>query len=181
MGLVLNVLLGVSQNCLGGRQIPPVLNALWKAQVTGRSFIRDPAYGAIELLAERPEEALDRFLFGKDAAAWERLLLEIDVFGQQEDDSLLGLWRHHEGLRLEDAPVVLLAEHESPRTVAPSIADYIIWRGHAAAGDEAVSLARIWFDRNGLEQQLSPEEIAQAAASLPNPEERLERYFLEND
>jgi hypothetical protein len=65
--------------------------------------------------------------------------------------------------------------------VAPSIADYIIWRGHAAAGDEAVSLARIWFDRNGLEQQLSPEEIAQAAASLPNPEERLERYFLEND
>jgi hypothetical protein len=180
MGVVLSVLTGVSQNCLGGRRVPEVLRALWKAQVTGRSFIRDPAYGAIELLAERPEEALDRFLFGKDAAAWERLLAEIDVFAQQEDDSLLGLWRHHEGLALDDSPVVLLVENEAPRTVAPSIADYIVWRGHAAAGEEAVSLARIWFDRNGLEQELSPEEVAQAAASLPSVEERLERYFLDD-
>ncbi len=181
MGVVLDVLVGVSQNCLGGQRVPPVLRALWKAQVTGRSFIRDPAYGAIELLAERPVDALDRFLFGKDAAAWNRLLLEIDVFGQQEDDSLLGLWRHRDGLGLEEAPVVLLAENESPRIVAPSIADYIIWRGHAAAGEEAVSLARVWFDRNGLEQLLSPEEVARAAAALPSAEERLERYFLESD
>jgi hypothetical protein len=181
MGVVLDALVGVSRDCLGGRRVPPILRALWKAQLTGRSFIRDPAYGAIELLAERPVDALDRFLFGKDAAAWNRLLLEIDVFGQQEDDSLLGLWRHSEGLGLEEAPVVLLIENESPRIVAPSIADYIIWRGHAAAGEEAVSLARVWFDRNGLEQLLSPEEVAQMAASLPSAEERLERYFLESD
>jgi hypothetical protein len=171
-----DVLAKVRKNCLSNEPVPKTLEVLWTAQLAKKSPIAD-RFGEITLI-DVIDDQLFRAYTTKTkgvaayvAAGYRRMFDEIAFVGRDDDGALLGYWRYKKGIKIAQAPIVVVDTEGQLEVTARTLEDHFV----AVAGDEAAEVTR-WFARHHILPRKSAGAVERSIATLPDPNERCQKW-----
>jgi hypothetical protein len=186
------VLREVSEVNLHGRPVPPVLRALWEAQLAFEDILRlsdcdaELFYGRHEAyeqlyLKDPPDQKMRR--------AYQRMFQEIGFIAYAVDPQMFGYWFYDNQVTVDRAPIVTLNSEGTFKLCDANLQDYLLL-GTMESGPENVRRLKRWFkehdiplssaawfkensrSRPGLEW-----DALHASRGLPHPDKRLWEYI----
>ena len=182
----------MSEVNLHGRPVPPVLRALWEAQLAGEDILRLSDCDA-ELFAGRHKAYEQLYLKDppdkKIRRAAQRMFQEIGFIAYSVDPQLFGYWFHDDQVTVERAPIVTLNSEGTFYLCDANLQDYLLL-GPYERQPENVRLLRRWFKEHNI--PLSPPawfkensrprprfewDALYASRGLPDPDKRLWEYI----
>jgi hypothetical protein len=173
------VLREVSEVNLRGQPVPPVLRALWEAQLAGE-MILGLGFNADEtLFAGKFQEDLMGWSFfntpdKKLRQATQKMLGEIGFISSGSDIVLLGYWFYDDAITVDRAPIVWIDTEGTYKLGGASLEDHLLLGAYEMRPDNVPAIKR-WLKRHNLPVR-SRRAIEQRCIGLPDPDERSWEY-----
>jgi hypothetical protein len=186
------ILREVSEVNLHGRPVPPVLRALWAAQLEGENILalsdvdnelfagKHKAYEKLYLKAP-PDKKVRR--------AYEKMFQEIGFIGHAVEPQMFGYWFYDDQVTVERAPMITLNSEGSFHLCDANLQDYLLL-GAYEREPENVPLLRRWFKEHDIpvsssawfKKHSAPRPRAEwdallARKELPDPEKRFGEHL----
>jgi hypothetical protein len=186
------ILREVSEVNLHGRPVPPVLRALWEAQLAFEDILRLSDCDA-ELFYGRHEAYEQLYLKDppdkKMRGAYQRMFQQIGFIAYAVDPQMFGYWFYDDQMTVERAPIVTLNSEGTFKLCDANLQDYLLL-GAMESGPENVRRLRRWFKEHDIplssaawfKENSRPRprfewDALHASRGLPHPDKRLWEYI----
>ena len=186
------ILKKVSNNCLKGQEVPPVLAALWEKYLKQDKPLTLGQGGgtSLTLLSEISDDFLNGFNDTDDTIvnkAFDKLCEEICFIGKESEGEFVGLWQPSPDIPLSEAIVVKIDLECSFWELGDNLADYIIQtfldliepnsEDYCEKSHQSYQDWCQFFDSKQITYQASPDDIWDGVEDLPSLEERFEACY----
>jgi hypothetical protein len=182
----------VSEVNLHGRPVPPVLRALWEAQLAGEDILRlsdcdaELFYGRHEAyeqlyLKDPPDKKIRR--------AAQRMFQEIGFIAYSVDPQMFGYWFYDDQVTVDRAPIVSLNSEGTFHLCDANLQDYLLLGAFEHQPKNVRRLRRwfkehniplsssAWFKENSRPRPRFEWDALLASRGLPDPDKRFWEYI----
>lgn len=164
----------VSVNCLHKQAVPAVLRKIWEEY--NEEDWTSGLLGSFAFLPLGSMKETDLELFrSKNSKDWGKLLDQMAVFAMHEDGHYACYWLHEKGMKLEEAPIILLDTDATFHVRAESIQDFMIYEA-ADFSEEALNDVSSWLKKNKFGPVKTVKQIEEYRNTFLDKFPKLKKY-----